>query len=84
MYMVINNDFQNISVVEEASIDSLGSKSSSIMFSSVDEDERQKRMESMELSRMNFDVCHTCNDSKAIIFDAENNVAPVELYFVIK
>jgi hypothetical protein len=46
---------------------------SSIMFSSVDEDERQKRMESMELSRMNFDVCHTCNDSEAIIFDAENN-----------
>jgi transcription initiation factor TFIIB len=43
------------------------------MFSSVDEDERQKRMESMELSRMNFDVCHTCNYSKATIFDAETN-----------
>ena len=22
---------------------------------------------------MNFDVCHTCNDSKAIVFDAETN-----------
>ena len=40
----------------------------------------------MELSSMNFDVCHTCNDSKAIIFDAETNETkclPVGLFFVI-
>jgi hypothetical protein len=34
------------------------------MFSPV-EDTHQKRMDSMELSWMNFDVCQTCNDSKA-------------------
>ena len=27
----------------------------------------------MELSWMHFDVCQTCNDSKAIIFDPETN-----------
>jgi transcription initiation factor TFIIIB Brf1 subunit/transcription initiation factor TFIIB len=30
-------------------------------------------MEPMELSWMNIDVCQTCNDSKAIIFDPETN-----------
>src|SRR5215469_17921452 len=46
---------------------------SSVMFSPVDEDARQKQMEPMELSWMNLDVCKICNDSKAIIFDAETN-----------
>jgi len=41
------------------------------MFSPVDEDTRQQRMEPMELSWMNIDVCQSCNDSKAIIFDTE-------------
>ena len=43
------------------------------MFCPVDEHTQQKRMEPMELSWMNFDVCQSCNDSKAIIFDAETN-----------
>jgi transcription initiation factor TFIIB len=30
-------------------------------------------MEPMELSWMDFDVCQTCNDNKAIIFDPETN-----------
>jgi transcription initiation factor TFIIB len=60
--------------MKETSIDNSGSKSiSSVMFSPVDEDTHQKRMDSMELSWMSFDVCQTCNDSKAIIFDAEAN-----------
>jgi transcription initiation factor TFIIB len=59
--------------MKETLIDNSGSKSiSSVMFSTV-EDTHQKRMDSMELSWMNFDVCQTCNDSKAIIFDAETN-----------
>ena len=37
------------------------------------EDTPQKRMDSMELSWMSVDVCQTCKDSKAIIFDAEAN-----------
>jgi len=60
--------------MKETSIDNSGSKSiSSVMFSPVDEDTHQKRIEPMELSWMNFDVCQTCNDSKAIIFDPETN-----------
>ncbi|MGB6530911.1 MAG: TFIIB-type zinc ribbon-containing protein [Candidatus Nitrosopolaris sp.] len=60
--------------MKKTSIDNSGSKSiSSIMFSPVDEDTHQKRMEPMELSWMHFDVCQTCNDSKAIIFDPETN-----------
>ena len=59
--------------MNETSIDNSGSKSiSSVTFSPV-EDTHQKRMDSMELSWMNIDVCQTCNDSKAIIFDAETN-----------
>ena len=60
--------------MKKTSIDNSGSKSiSSIMFSPVDEDTHQKRMNGMELSWMHFDVCQTCNDSKAIIFDPETN-----------
>jgi transcription initiation factor TFIIB len=60
--------------MKETSIDNSGSRSiSSVIFSPVDEDTHQKRMDSMELSWMNVDVCQTCNDSKAIIFDAETN-----------
>ena len=73
--------------MKETSIDNSGSKSiSSLMFSPIDERDHQKRMEPMVLSPMNI-VCHTCNDSKAIIFDAENNetvCTPVGSYFVIK
>jgi transcription initiation factor TFIIB len=43
------------------------------MYSPVDEDRHQKRVNLMELSWMNFDVCQICKDSKAIIFDAETN-----------
>ena len=60
--------------MKETPIDNSGSKSiSSVMFSQVDKDEHQKRMDPMELSWMNVDVCQTCNDSKAVIFDAETN-----------
>ena len=73
--------------MKKTSIHKVNNKSiNSLTFSPVDEDEHQKGMEPMELSSMNFDVCHTCNDSKAIIFDAETNetcVAPVGLFFVI-
>ncbi|MGA9149155.1 MAG: TFIIB-type zinc ribbon-containing protein, partial [Candidatus Nitrosopolaris sp.] len=59
--------------MKNTSIDNSWSMSiSSVMFSPF-EDTHQKRMDSMELSRMNIDVCQTCNDSKAIIFDAETN-----------
>ncbi len=43
------------------------------MFSPVDEDTHQTRMEPIELSWRNFGVCQTCNDSKAIVFDPETN-----------
>jgi len=43
------------------------------MFSQVDQDTHQKQREPIELSWMNVDVCQTCNDSNAIIFDAETN-----------
>jgi len=43
------------------------------MFSPVDDDAHQKRMEPMELCQMNVDVCQICKDSKAIIFDPETN-----------
>jgi ribosomal protein S27E len=57
----------------KTSIDNSGTKSiSSVMFSPV-EDTHQKQMDPMELSWMNVDVCQTCNDSKAIIFDPETN-----------
>ena len=60
--------------MKKTSIDNSGNKSvSSVMFSQVDEDTHQKRMEPIELSCMNFDVCQTCNDSKAILFDPETN-----------
>ena len=60
-------------IMKETSMDISGSKSiSSVMFYPI-EDTQQKRMDSIELSWMNFDVCQTCNDSKAIIFDAETN-----------
>ena len=60
--------------MKKTSIDNSGNKSiSSVMFSPVDEDTHQKRIEPMELSWMNFDVCQTCNDSKAILFDPETN-----------
>ena len=60
--------------MKKTSIDNSGNKSiSSVMFSRVDEDANQKRMEPMELSWMNIDVCQTCNDSKAILFDPETN-----------
>jgi transcription initiation factor TFIIB len=72
--MLIIKYSENTSGMKKASIDNVGSKSiSSLTFSLVDEDQRQKRKEPMELSSMNFDVCHTCNDSKAMIFDAETN-----------
>jgi transcription initiation factor TFIIB len=72
--MVNINDPKNISVMKETSIDKFGSQSiSSVMFYPVDEDTDQKRMDSMELSWMKFDICETCNDSRAIIFDAETN-----------
>ena len=74
VYMLIIKYSENTSGMKKASIDNVGSKSiSSLTFSLVDEDQRQKRKEPMELSSMNFDVCHTCNDSKAMIFDAETN-----------
>ncbi len=58
----------------ETSIDNSESKSiNSVMFYTADEDPHQKRMDSMELSWMSVDVCQTCKDSKAIIFDAETN-----------
>src|SRR5215472_3210047 len=60
--------------MKKTSIDSSGNKSiSSVTFSQVDQDTHQKQMEPMELSWMNIDVCQTCNDSKAIIFDPETN-----------
>ena len=60
--------------MKETSIDNSGSRPiSSVIFSSVDEDTYQKLMEPMELSWMNLDVCQTCKDSKAIIFDPETN-----------
>src|SRR5215467_9015763 len=60
--------------MKKTSIDNSGNNSiSSIMFSQVDQDKHQKQMEPIELSWMNVDVCQTCNDSKAIIFDAETN-----------
>src|SRR5215469_6283950 len=60
--------------MKKTSIDNSGNKStSSVMFSPVDEDTHQKRMEPLELSWMNFDVCQICKDGKAIIFDAETN-----------
>src|SRR5215471_15908397 len=60
--------------MKKTSIDSSWNKSiGSVMFSPVDEDTHKKRMEPMELSWMNFDVCQICKDSKAIIFDAETN-----------
>ncbi|MGA9153559.1 MAG: TFIIB-type zinc ribbon-containing protein, partial [Candidatus Nitrosopolaris sp.] len=59
--------------MKEISIDNSGSKSiSSVMFSPVQEDTHEKRMYAMELSWMSV-VCQTCNNSKAIIFDAETN-----------
>jgi hypothetical protein len=71
--MVNINNSQNISAMKETSIDNSRSNSiSSVMFSPI-EDTHQKRIEPMELSWMNLDVCQTCNDSKAIIFDAETN-----------
>jgi transcription initiation factor TFIIB len=75
MYMLIINGSENISSMKKASIDNADSKPiSSLMFSPVgEEDEHQKQKEPMELSWMNFDVCHTCNNSKAIIFDVETN-----------
>ena len=60
--------------MKETSIDNSGTKSiSSAMFSPVDEDTHQKQMDPMELCWMNVDVCQTCNDSKAVIFDPETN-----------
>src|SRR5215467_9754937 len=62
--------------MKKTSIDNSGNKSiSSVKFSRVDEDAHQKRMKPMELSWMNIDVCQTCNDSKAILFDPETNEA---------
>jgi transcription initiation factor TFIIB len=59
--------------MNETSIDNSGNKSiSSVIFSPV-EDTHQKQMDPMELSWMNVDVCQTCNDSKAVIFDPETN-----------
>ena len=70
--MFIINDPENTSRMKEASINNVGNKSiSSLTFSPLDEDEHRKKP--MELSCMNIDVCRTCNDSKAIIFDAETN-----------
>jgi len=60
--------------MKETSRDNSGSKSiNSVMFSQGEDTHQPKRMESMELSWMNFDVCQTCNDSKAMIYDSETN-----------
>jgi transcription initiation factor TFIIB len=51
-----------------------GTPITSLTLSHIEErDEYQRRSEAMELSSINFDVCSVCNDSKAIIFDAETN-----------